>query len=147
MDRYEILGDIGSGRSCTVKKAKDRRTGKLVALKVMNKNERSLCRCKKEGEMQVLCHAHPFIASVDNIVETPEDFIIVQEYAENGDCATAYIGGGLSQPLALFARVVDAVAFMHAKKIAHLDIKVCLGCFCTFKLIYAIFFVFLWIAH
>jgi serine/threonine protein kinase len=108
-----------------VKKAKDRKTGRLVALKVMNKNERSVCRCRKEAEMQALCHAHPSIASVENFVETPEAFVIVQEYADRGDCASAFVSGKLSQPLSVFARVVDSVAYMHARNIAHLDIKVC----------------------
>lgn len=131
LQRYQVVGEVGNGRSSTVCKGHDTLTGRPVALKFMNKATRPICSCKKEAEMHQRAQGHRNISRVENVIETADQFIIVQEFAPNGDCATAFQEDRVPHPLMIFADVVGAIEHMHKANIAHLDIKVCRGVWCN----------------
>ena len=126
--QYEILEKVGVGGMATVYKAKDRKTGRLVALKVPQErfvgDPRFVRRFHREAEVLAKMD-HPNIVKVYDHGQVDGVHFIAMEYLE-GEGLDKLIEErrlSLKQAAAILARVADALKHIHAQGIVHRDIK------------------------
>jgi serine/threonine protein kinase len=127
---YQILEVLGAGAFATVYRARHRLTGCVVALKAISKRK---LRTMQEFEllqrevnlMKVM--DHPFIASLFEVLDDPENFYLSIELVENGNLLD-YINTnkGLSEKQAsrIFAQLASVLEYLHReKRVVHRDLK------------------------
>jgi serine/threonine protein kinase len=132
-DRYEILGELGSGSFSRVYQARQLATGKSVALKLLHAREGSESSTSNEAER---FHRETQIGATlshTNIVE-----LIDKGETQDGQLYAVFVHiagetlgqalereGRLSvrESLRLMTQVLDALACAHAKGIVHRDLK------------------------
>jgi len=134
MNQFEVDVDqppIGEGSYGVVRLARDKRTGKEYALKIVKKmvsrNDRSLKNLHNEA--RIIHHLGPSldVAYCYGIWEDAHSVQILTEYCRGGDIlATARPGGGRrseAEVASVVRSVLRVVALCHANNIAHRDIK------------------------
>ncbi|MGC8905540.1 protein kinase domain-containing protein [Thermus sp.] len=126
--RYEVLEKVGVGGMATVYKAKDKKTGRLVALKVPQErfvsDPRFVRRFHREAEVLARMD-HPSIVKVYDHGQVDGVHFIAMEFLE-GEGLDKLIEErrlNLRQAAAILARVADALRHIHAQGIVHRDIK------------------------
>jgi len=126
--RYEILEKVGVGGMATVYKAKDKKTGRLVALKVPQErfvgDPRFVRRFHREAEVLAKMD-HPNIVKVYDHGQVDGVHFIAMEFLE-GEGLDRLIEErrlNVGQVAAILARVADALKHIHAQGIVHRDIK------------------------
>jgi serine/threonine-protein kinase len=126
--RYEVLEKVGVGGMATVYKAKDKKTGRLVALKVPQErfvgDPRFVRRFHREAEVLAKLD-HPSIVKVYDHGQVDGVHFIAMEFLE-GEGLDKLIEErrlNLRQAAAILARVADALRHIHAQGIVHRDIK------------------------
>ncbi|HSY43582.1 MAG TPA: serine/threonine-protein kinase, partial [Candidatus Acidoferrum sp.] len=145
LDHFEILRILGGGGMGIVLLARDTRTGRDMAVKLVKSelvtNQEVVHRFLKEaGHLKKLRHTN--IVPVDEISEKPEAPYFVMPYFEKGSLANRIKPG---QPLDtgtvldMAAQVAEGLSFAHRSGIIHRDLKpanilvasdrVCLGDF------------------
>lgn len=130
LDDYEVLNKIGQGGFSSVYRAIHKFTHIPVAIKVMKKNfvEDPTQDQIVKREIEILkIVKHPFVCWFYDFFESPDNYYIVMEMAENGTILD-YVnqGGSLSEKEAglYFAQIVSVLNFLHTKcQIAHRDMK------------------------
>uniref|UniRef100_A0ACD5V188 Uncharacterized protein n=1 Tax=Avena sativa TaxID=4498 RepID=A0ACD5V188_AVESA len=122
---YEKLEVLGNGAYGVVIKARDRRTGKKVALKW-------LCGCDlqtitREAGCLAACRGHPSIIEIFDVATDAEtgDFFLVMELVEGGRTLREEIWKPLDEDVArrMMRRLLDAAKKIHGAGIVHRDIK------------------------
>jgi serine/threonine protein kinase/sugar lactone lactonase YvrE len=145
LDHFEILRILGGGGMGIVLLARDTRTGRDMAVKLVKSelvtNQEVVHRFLKEaGHLKKLRHTN--IVPVDEISEKPEAPYFVMPYFEKGSLANR-IKPGEPLPagtiLDMAAQVAEGLSFAHRSGIIHRDLKpanilvasdrVCLGDF------------------
>lgn len=123
--QYRILGLVGQGQFGRVLCARDRNTGSLVALKVLNKRElptRFFLR-----ELRLLASLqHPNIVSVQTITYTATERYLVMDYCEGGtlrDLLIHPVHLSFQQRLQLIIDVLKGLEYAHQNDIIHCDLK------------------------
>ncbi|RKO88960.1 kinase-like domain-containing protein [Blyttiomyces helicus] len=127
---YEVLRTLGSGAFALVVLARDRRSEREVAIKLLSKSR----GVGKDGflgghaqELDILKSvSHPNIVSLLDSFDTPAYHCLVLEYVPGGELFDL-----ISSPTALaedaarriFGELVDAVGYLHEKRICHRDLK------------------------
>ncbi len=126
--RYEVLEKVGIGGMATVYKARDKKTGRLVALKVPQErfvgDPRFVRRFHREAEVLAKMD-HPNIVKVYDHGQVEGVHFIAMEFLE-GEGLDKLIEEkrlNLRQAAAILARVADALSHIHAQGIVHRDIK------------------------
>ncbi len=127
--KYEILGLIGSGGMAYVYKAKDLKSGKFVAIKVLKReyceNEGYIKRFNNEAA-SVKNLIHPNIVQIYDVGNVGNVHYITREYVE-GITLKDYIEKRASIPweeaLAIAEQLLRAVEAAHAQHVIHRDIK------------------------
>ncbi|KAG8046666.1 hypothetical protein GUJ93_ZPchr0008g12395 [Zizania palustris] len=124
VDDYEKLDVVGHGTFSVVYKARDRRTGKKVALKhlVGGLDEGAW---KVEAACQAACRGHPSIVEIMDVVrdgKTGGIFFVVMELLE---CSLRqkrfYYPEDVTR--VMVRQLVDATKKMHSSRVIHRDIK------------------------
>ena len=126
--RYELEGELGRGASGTVYRARDRATGRIVAIKVQGRAEedrgahRRSTRC-----VDLMPHPpHENIVTTYELGTRREGAYVVMEWVRGGDLRQHAERGKLlplTVTLAVMARVADALAHVHAHRVLHGDVK------------------------
>jgi serine/threonine protein kinase len=132
-DRYEILGEAGSGRFGRVYRARQLSTGQSVAIKLLCPREgadeassREVERFRRETR---ICAAlsHPNLVQLIDSGETKErQLYAVFAYIPGETLAQALARDGalgVRESVWLMAEVLDALACAHAKGVVHRDLK------------------------
>ncbi|KAL1764705.1 sperm motility kinase W [Sigmodon hispidus] len=123
--QYKILITIGQGAFGTVKLAYHRLTNTLVAIKVLENNEKQLRYILSEIAILERVH-HPNIIRLFQIVTTSAYFNIITEYAPGGDLFQLIMEKGKLQEQEaqkIFGQMVSAIKYCHNLDIVHRDIK------------------------
>lgn len=126
-DQFEILGELGRGGSGTVFRARDRLSGRVVALKVFElaRGEQAAQRWQRETEILSRLR-HPGILRVLGSGHSGPQAWIAAELIEGGslqdrlDQARALPA---AQAVSLVAQAARTLSFAHEKGVIHLDIK------------------------
>lgn len=124
---YRLLDFVGAGGMGEVYRAAHVRTGEVVAVKLLLNAQGAdmLQRFRNEAHIHAALR-HPNIAAMREFITDGATPAIAMEYID-GDSLDRRIrhAAGLStrDALALFAPVVDAVAYMHQRGVLHRDIK------------------------
>lgn len=130
VDNYEKLNKIEEGSYGIVYRARDRKTGQIVALKKLKlQNETNGFPVTSLREIHtLLISKHPNIVNVIEIVTTPSlsGIFIVMEYLDHDlkslmeDMPNPFL---LSEAKTLMIQLLSAVACLHRNWIIHRDLK------------------------
>jgi len=124
---YEVLSEIGAGGMGVVYRARDRRLGRDVALKVLPPDMLdSGRRARFQREAQVLATLnHPHIATIYGMEEVDGVSALVLELIDGSTLAELIRQGPVPVPRALtIARqIADALKAAHARGVVHRDLK------------------------
>ncbi|KAK3675502.1 Protein kinase protein rad53 [Recurvomyces mirabilis] len=129
-EKYNVVGCIGKGAFATVYQLATKREGQLYAAKELEKRKfmkNGVLDRKLDNEMQIMkAISHPNIVQYVDYQDHANHLYIIMEFVPCGDLQQ-YLGehGALSEPLGktMSAQVLNSLAYLHAKKITHRDIK------------------------
>ena len=126
---YEILERVGSGAMGTVFKARDKKLGRIVALKVLKpslaRNERYVERLRREARI-VAALNHPNIVTGYALGEEGGYHFFVMEYVEGDSLKHLLSEWGMfpeEQVLDVAMQVTAALDHAFAQGVIHRDIK------------------------
>jgi len=128
-DRYEIADEIGRGGFSIVYRARDRRIGADVAIKLLVPPPAAarLARERLRREVQVVRQlSHPNIVAVYDVVDDGPWSFVVMEYVPGPDLAVRVRQRGPLDPDAaarLGCDITAALAAAHRRGILHRDVK------------------------
>ncbi|XP_069480507.1 death-associated protein kinase 2 isoform X2 [Ambystoma mexicanum] len=131
-DVYEIGEELGSGQFAIVKKCKEKSTGIEYAAKFIKKRQsrasrRGVRREEIEREVDILQHVqHPNIVTLHDVYENRTDVVLILELVSGGELFDFLAQKeSLSEEEAtrFIKQILDGVSYLHAKKIAHFDLK------------------------
>ena len=125
---YEILGPLGAGGMGEVYRARDRKLGREVAIKVLPeefaRDASRVARFEREARMLAAVN-HPSIAAIYGAEEDGSARYIVMELVEGDTLADLLIGGPLpvAESLRLSVQILEALEVAHEKGVIHRDLK------------------------
>lgn len=122
-DLYEILGLLGKGGMGVVYKARDRRLGRLVALKFIRGDDAVLVRRLKQEARAQASIEHPHVCKVYEVGEFHGQAYIAMQFIDGQPLAV--VQRELTQPdkVLIMAMVAEAVHVAHRQGIIHRDLK------------------------
>lgn len=125
-DLFEFGPILGEGGFSVVYEGRCKRTGKAVAIKVVDKHLSKLGDVK--DEIAIMCHTgvHPNIVSLHAAYDTESAYVLVLDLVKGGEVFEHVCRkGSFSEEDAglLFRAVLQAVMHMHSRHIVHNDIK------------------------
>ncbi|KAG8903468.1 hypothetical protein FRB99_003246 [Tulasnella sp. 403] len=122
--QYLLLRTIRNGSHGRVKHAVQADTHRVVAIKLVKNNPYGVNSIK--GRIQLLLGLrHPNIIQLIDVKETPKYIGLVTQYASEGELFDYVLKRNqLREQVAqrIFAQIVSAVSYLHAKGIIHLNI-------------------------
>ena len=127
--RYQTQAEIGSGGMGTVYRARDKRTGLVVAVKLLHahlaQDEAYLERFRREAHIATSLESSHVVKVLDYGEDQGAPFIAMEFVAGKSLRAILRERGRLSEneALAIAVQVVDALAEAHRKGVVHRDIK------------------------
>uniref|UniRef100_H0V7X6 non-specific serine/threonine protein kinase n=1 Tax=Cavia porcellus TaxID=10141 RepID=H0V7X6_CAVPO len=124
---WEIVGELGDGAFGKVYKAKNKETGALAAAKVIEtKSEEELEDYIVEIEILATCD-HPYIVKLLGAYYYDGKLWIMIEFCPGGavDAIMLELDRGLTEPQiqVVCRQMLEALTFLHSKKIIHRDLK------------------------
>ncbi|XP_028921773.2 death-associated protein kinase 2, partial [Ornithorhynchus anatinus] len=131
-DVYEIGEELGSGQFAIVKKCRERSSGAEFAAKFIKKRQsrasrRGVRREEIEREVSILHQVlHPNVIKLHDVYENRTDVVLILELVSGGELFDFLAQKeSLSEEEAtrFIKQILDGVNYLHAKKIAHFDLK------------------------
>jgi serine/threonine-protein kinase len=125
---YELLEELGRGRTGVVYKARQVGLKRVVALKVMRDalfaGRREKARFRREAEAVARLH-HPNVVQVHDCGEHNDVPFFCMEYVDGGTLARRLAAGPLTveEAVALIEVLARAVHYAHTQGIVHRDLK------------------------
>ena len=129
-DIYEIKQVIGKGKFGVVNLGIHKKSGKQVAIKIMNKSSIKTIEDKELVRIEIdvlkLCH-HPNIVRLLDHLENNEYIFIVMEYIEGGTLRQYFkkkkFNFSERQASNIMYQIVSGIKYLHQYGIAHRDLK------------------------
>ena len=128
LDDFEILGELGRGGMGVVYKARDRRLGRIVALKLLSadcgRDPEQVERLLIEAEVAARL-SHPNIVQLYDVLKAPTHDVLVFEYVDGGSLSELLRVRTLSERSSaeLTALLARAMQYAHAHGVLHRDLK------------------------
>lgn len=129
---YRLGKTLGEGSFGKVKLAEHEATGHKVAVKILNKQKIKTSKMdeKIKREIKILkLFRHPHIIRLYEVIETPQDILLVMEYVPGGELFEYIVKHGRlseSEARRFFQQIISGVDYCHRYKVVHRDLKVCL---------------------
>lgn len=124
LGRYELLERIGRGGFSTVYRAYDRKLGRQVAIKAVQRTEELSNRATREARAAAKI-SHPHIVTVYELAEDEQNIYLVSELVEGKTLAKCIAEATLSDrdALQVILQVLEALEHAHERGVVHRDIK------------------------
>eukprot|EP00300_Choanocystis_sp_HF-7_P030210 c38986_g1_i1.p1 GENE.c38986_g1_i1~~c38986_g1_i1.p1 ORF type:complete len:932 (+),score=146.15 c38986_g1_i1:40-2796(+) len=127
-DLYQLQQEIGNGGYSKVWAAREKASGEVRAVKLVEVSTYAQHRTRMEAEAAVLGSvSHPAIVKFYGIVRTPKYFCFVMELLNGGELFDKIIEqkNGYPEPEAcrLITTILEAVEHLHMRGVVHRDIK------------------------
>ncbi|WPH00236.1 Hypothetical protein R9X50_00305900 [Acrodontium crateriforme] len=129
-DKYNVVGFIGKGAFATVYQLATKDEGQLFAAKELEKRrfiKNGVLDRKLDNEMKIMRDiSHQNIVQYVDYKDHTNHLYIIMEFVPGGDLAQYLsIHKSLTESLgnAMAIQILDALSYLHAKKITHRDIK------------------------
>lgn len=127
-DDYEIYRKdvLGEGTFGVVFRGKCRKTGKMVAIKVLNRDKTDVEVMRREVEVLRRVGMHRSVAALEGFYETADCFYLVMEFVSGGELFEHLCEVGAyseAQAASVLKEVASGVALLHAQGLCHADIK------------------------
>ena len=128
-DSFVVLEEIGSGSFGTVFKVSEKGTGRIYAMKSLNKSSLQRCNQLKYAisEVKIMRQLkHSFILSLHYAFQTVKYLYLILEYCPNGDLfGILEQYGRLDENVCRFylAEVILAIEYLHSLDIIYRDLK------------------------
>ncbi|KAM4749519.1 NUAK family SNF1-like kinase 1 [Rhinophrynus dorsalis] len=127
--RYELQETLGKGTYGKVKRAIERFSGRVVAIKSIRKDkirdEQDMVHIRREIEIMSSLN-HPHIISIYEVFENKDKIVIIMEYASKGELYD-YISErrrlSERETRHFFRQIVSAVHYCHKNGVVHRDLK------------------------
>lgn len=125
--KYEVLDDIlGSGQFAVVKACRERRTGRLRAVKFVERKRTSAERLLLEIDILLRVKGHPNIVGLFDVFLTEDEVQLVMEYVPGGELFEHLVSNGPyseAEAARHMRRIASAVEHLHRHNIVHRDLK------------------------
>ena len=127
-NQYEIIEELGRGGMGVVYRAKDRKLGREVAIKVLpqefSQDWERLARFEREAKLLASLN-HPNIAAIYGLVKSEGRDFLVLELAEGKTLAERIITQSLEteETLKICLQIAEALEAAHEKGVIHRDLK------------------------
>eukprot|EP00128_Syssomonas_multiformis_P018066 Colp12_sorted_trinity150504_noHs@34372 len=126
-EQYEILRVLAHGSSATVYLAKERTTGRRVAIKALSRNKYNDELSKNEVQ-RCLALRGPYVVALYDFLIGQRKWYLIFEYLEGGDLFSHIepergYKDSEQELLRAFRSLAEGVAFMHDRDLIHRDIK------------------------
>ena len=125
-ERYTVTQEIGRGGMGTVFAAIDKELGRDVAIKVSNTVASAAFERRLAAEARVLARLeHPGIVPIHDVGRLADGRLFYVMKRVQGMTLREHLGQAteLGERLRIFERICEAVAFAHARRILHRDLK------------------------
>mmetsp|Transcript_6064 Transcript_6064/g.11062 ORF Transcript_6064/g.11062 Transcript_6064/m.11062 type:complete len:554 (-) Transcript_6064:486-2147(-) len=126
--KYKIEEKLGEGAFAVVKKATNRQTGKVYAIKIVDRSnlDRNMEDALKDEIfiLNELNHSH--IMGLDDVIVTINNYFLVTEYLEGGELFDRIVDKNSyteSEARDCCRIVFDGLAYCHRKGVVHRDLK------------------------
>ncbi|XP_064647806.1 serine/threonine-protein kinase 17A-like [Lineus longissimus] len=126
---YTIEQEIGRGKFAVVRRIRDKNTGKVYAAKFIRKRRKGK-DCRNDVLHELVMHeialSHPRLIHMTDIHETVHEIVVIMEYAAGGELYHQCV---IEETITerdsqrMMRQILEAIAFLHAQSIVHLDIK------------------------
>ncbi|GBG25367.1 Protein kinase, putative [Hondaea fermentalgiana] len=119
-------GFLGKGYFAEVYRARDIRSGRQVAVKRISRHNQDVKALRTEIEALLRVQGHPNIVSLYDVFIDENAVILAMELLEGGELFSRIVShGGYSERDASrhFAKITQALLFMHSHGIVHRDLK------------------------
>ncbi|XP_037374570.2 serine/threonine-protein kinase MARK2-like [Talpa occidentalis] len=126
MKNYRVLRTLGAGACAKVKLALHLVTGTEVAIKFICKARQARLEFLAREVACMKALQHPNIIQLFEVLDTPEELLLVMEYAGGGNLLDYLLRRGRLEELEArhkFQQILAAVAHCHARGIVHRDLK------------------------
>jgi hypothetical protein len=123
---YQILELLGQGTFGEVWRGQNQTTKVQVAVKFFRSRASAQWQfLLEEAKKLAMLHSDPRIVRLLDVDEKATPPYFVMDYAEKGSLAVRLAQGPMpaAEALPLFRRIVEAMAYVHAKGIRHCDLK------------------------
>eukprot|EP01125_Pyxidicula_operculata_P012225 TRINITY_DN4005_c0_g1_i1.p1 TRINITY_DN4005_c0_g1~~TRINITY_DN4005_c0_g1_i1.p1 ORF type:complete len:1132 (-),score=285.86 TRINITY_DN4005_c0_g1_i1:62-3457(-) len=123
---YELLEEIGRGAFSVVKRAKNRKTGKFFAAKIIKKaDSEDLGILYREIKIMKKLK-HQYIVTLEDVFDEPEYLYLIMELIKGGELFDEILKRGSfteMDAIVIIKQILEAVDYMHSKMIVHRDLK------------------------
>src|ERR1041385_4348158 len=125
---YDVTDRIGAGGMGEVYRARDRKLGRDVAMKVLpsefSADPERMARFQREAQLLAALN-HPHIAAIYGLEETENIRALIMELVEGPTLSDRIAVGAipLDESLRTAKQVADALEYAHEKAIVHRDLK------------------------
>ncbi|GLT51738.1 hypothetical protein SLA2020_251290 [Shorea laevis] len=129
LSEYELLSKINEGAYGVVYKAIEKKTGKIMALKLMKhrKGETGLPPAALREIKILFSLKHPSVLNVKEVVKGEAgDFYMVMEFMEQDLCQflnSRKQGLSTAEVKGLMLQLLEGVSYLHQNKVLHRDLK------------------------
>lgn len=127
-NRYQVYDQIGRGLMATIYRARDRQTGRIVAIKVLHEHysadPKFVARFQREAKAQAALQ-HPGIVQVYDFGNTGGKHFIVMELVEGTDLRRYLRARGVIEvemAVRIAHDVADALGAAHGRNIVHRNV-------------------------
>lgn len=123
---YQLGGLLGHGAFAIVRRATERTTNALYAVKIIEKSRMS-ANISVEREIAILKQLkHENIVGLKDFFEDSKSYYLVMEYVPNGDLMDYIIQYGPVNEITakeIMRQILEAIAYVHKLGISHRDLK------------------------